>query len=80
MKFYDGYNAMRSFVFRDVTQCKLVVSQRRFETSYRSHLPLSSSSKSAWSIWNASPLKMGTTASAETSVSNYQPTPCAVEA
>jgi len=74
-RYYGGYDAVRSFVFRDVTQCRFVASQRRFETSCRSHLSLSSSSKSAWTIWNVSPLKMGSDRFYR-NVGMYQCTPC----
>jgi len=55
---------MRSSLFWDVTQRRLVVSYQRFGTTYRSHLQGSSSQ---------TPLKDGTNTLSR-NVGNYQPT------
>jgi hypothetical protein len=60
--------ALRSLLYWDVTQRKLVVSHRRFGTTYRSHLQGPQSKKTAW------PLKTIPTGCPETAVTYYPST------
>jgi hypothetical protein len=69
--------SVRSSLFWDCTQRRLLISYRRFGLSYRSHLQRSSSLRRiSYSPWTASALKMGPIGCSETSVNNYQSTLC----
>ena len=61
--------SVRSLLFWDATHRKLVVSYRRFGTTYRFHLQVSSNTRRmAWNVW---PLEMGRAGCPETSVATY---------
>ena len=61
---------MRSALFWDITPSRVVVVYRRFGTKYRSHLH---GSRVLLGLW---PVKVRPTHCPETSVNNYQTTPC----
>ena len=61
-KFYSSTNIMRSALFIDITQRRVVILYRRFGRTHWSHL------KRSWNSW---PFKMGPIRCPETSVWNY---------
>ena len=65
---------MRSSLFWDVTQRRLVVNDRRFGTAHRSQLQGSSRTRKMFSAWTAWPRKLGPTGRPETTVTNYKST------
>jgi hypothetical protein len=62
---------VRSELFWDVTQRRVVIPHRRFGTTYRSHLQGPINPRRKLSSWT---LKMGSIAFPETSVTNYHST------
>ena len=62
---------VRSALFWDITQRRVVMIYRRFGTTYLSHLEGSRSPKKTWTSW---PLKIEPIRWPETSVSNYHTT------
>jgi hypothetical protein len=68
---YKHHGDLRSALFWDITQCRMLVSYRCFGATYRSYLQGSSSSKRMRSSWTAWPLKMGPIGCPEMSTRNY---------
>ena len=68
---------LRSALFRDFTQRRVVIPCRRFGKTYRSHLQGTRSPRriSSWTYW---PMKMGSISCPETSVRNYHFTLCKI--
>jgi hypothetical protein len=68
--FIPAIEYLRSSLFWDFTQRRLVVSYQNFGTTYRSHFHFKMKN-SSWTTW---PLKLGPIGCHETSVTNHQST------